>query len=98
MIRISVCLFCTQLGTFPQTTIAVGFFKDNHGLAFPLVIDKVFELDKEKLCTICEDIVETFVKANPNALNEYCRYMAVIALADALLCAALSNDKSRGCW
>ena len=69
--------------------------KDHHGLAFPLVIDKILELGKEKLCAIYEDIVETFVKANPNLLNEYCRYMAVIVLADALLCAALANDESK---
>ena len=68
-----------------------AIIKDNHGLAFPLVIDKILELGKEKLCTIYEDIVETFVKANPNLLNEYCRYMAVIVLADALLCAALAD-------
>ena len=69
--------------------------KDHHGLAFPLVIDKILELGKEKLCAIYEDIVETFVKANPNLLNEYCRYMAVIVLADALLCTALANDESK---
>ena len=69
--------------------------KDHHGLAFPLVIDKILELGKEKLCAIYEDIVETFVKENPNLLNEYCRYMAVIVLADALLCAALANDESK---
>ena len=68
-----------------------SIIKDHHGLAFPLVIDKIKEIGKEKLCTIYEDIVETFVKANPNLLNEYCRYMAVIVLADALLCAALAN-------
>ena len=72
-----------------------AIIKDNHGLAFPLVIDKIFQLGKEKLCAIYEDIVETFVKANPNLLNEYCRYMAVIVLADALLCAALSTDESK---
>ncbi|MBQ3442680.1 MAG: DUF927 domain-containing protein [Selenomonadaceae bacterium] len=69
--------------------------KDHHGLAFPLIIDKILELGKEKLCAIYEDIVETFVKANPNLLNEYCRYMAVIVLADALLCTALANDESK---
>ena len=68
-----------------------AIIKDHHGLAFPLVIDKIIGLGKEKLCTIYENIVETFVKANPNLLNEYCRYMAVIVLADALLCAALAN-------
>lgn len=73
-----------------------AIIKDNHGLAFPLVLDKVIELGKEKLCAIYEDTIETFVKANPNVLNEYCRYMAVIALADALLCAALANDESKG--
>ena len=68
-----------------------NIIKDHHGLAFPLVIDKIKEIGKEKLCNIYEDIVETFVKTNPNLLNEYCRYMAVIVLADALLCAALAN-------
>lgn len=72
-----------------------AIIKENHGLAFPLVIDKILELGKGKLCAIYEDIVETFVKENPNLLNEYCRYMAVIILADALLCAALANtDKN----
>ena len=67
--------------------------KENFGLALPLVIDMIAEIGKEKLCAIYEDIVETFVKANLNLLNEYCRYMAVIVLADALLCAALANDE-----
>ena len=67
--------------------------KDNHGLAFPLVIDKIFELGFETLRQAYKDLVDLFTAKYPELLNEYCRYMAVLTLADAILNAVL-NDES----
>jgi len=65
---------------------------DNFGLAFPLVIDKIFSIDKKPLREIYNKIVEFFAEEYPNVLDEYRRYMAVLTLADALLNAVLSEE------
>lgn len=59
--------------------------KGNYGLIFPLVIDKIFELGFDNLRKWYNEIVDSFSKAHPELLNEYCRYIAVLTLADALL-------------
>ena len=64
---------------------------ENHGLAFPLVIDKIFELGFDKLRQAYHNLVNLFSKNYPELLNEYCRYMAVLTLADALLNAVLTD-------
>ena len=66
--------------------------KENHGLAFPLVIDKIFELGFETLRQAYKDLVDLFTAKYPELLNEYCRYMAVLTLADAILNAVLNDD------
>ena len=65
--------------------------RENHGLIFPLIIDKIIAVGKEKLRDTYEKLVDTFVAQNPNLLNEYCRYLAVLTLADALLNSVLGN-------
>lgn len=68
--------------------------RENHGLVFPLIIDKIIAVGKEKLRTTYENLVDTFVAQNPNLLNEYCRYLAVLTLADALLNSVLGNSNA----
>lgn len=68
-----------------------NIIRDNHGLVFPLIINKIIAVGKEKLRTTYENLVDTFVAQNPNLLNEYCRYLAVLTLADALLNSVLGN-------
>ena len=65
---------------------------DNFGLAFPLVIDKIFSIDKKPLREIYNKIVEFFAEEYPNVLDEYRRYMVVLTLADALLNVVLSEE------
>lgn len=59
--------------------------KDNNGLVFPLVIDKVLEVGRDNLRRIFEEMVAAFEELSPETLPEYRRYMAVLTLADALL-------------
>lgn len=65
--------------------------KENFGFALPLVIDKIFELGFDNLRKWYNEIVDSFTKAYPDLLHDYCRYMAVITLADALLNSVLGN-------
>ena len=65
--------------------------KDNFGFALPLVIDKIFELGFDNLRKWYTEIVDSFTKAYPDLLHDYCRYMAVITLADAILNSVLGN-------
>ena len=67
--------------------------KGNYGLVFPLVINKIFELGFETLRQVYQELVDLFTKKYPDLLNEYCRYMAVLTLADSILNAVL-NDSS----
>ena len=62
-----------------------AIIKENYGLIFPLVISKIFELGFENLRKWYNEIVNSFTKAYPNLLNDYCWYMAILTLADALL-------------
>lgn len=66
--------------------------KDHHGLAFPLVIDKIFELGFDTLRQAYQNLVNLFSKNYTELLNEHCRYMAVLTLADAILNVALNDD------
>ena len=68
--------------------------KENHGLVFPLVIDKIFQLGFETIRQAYQDLVDLFTKKYPELLNEYCRYMAVLTLADAILNAVLNDDSA----
>lgn len=66
--------------------------RDNHGHAFTLVISKIFEYGFEKLRNVYENLVDFFTKTYPELLSEYCRYMAIITLADTLLNSALFGN------
>ena len=65
--------------------------KDHYGLAFPLVIDKIFKLGFDKLRAEYKTLTDRFLEEHPDFLNEYCRYMAVLTLADALLNAGIND-------
>lgn len=71
-----------------------NIIKDNYGHVFPLVVNKIISLGKEKLRATYDKLVETFETSNPNVLPEYCRYMAVLALADSLLNSVLGTDNA----
>lgn len=66
--------------------------KENYGLAFPLVIDKISSIGKEKLREAYNTIIDIFAEKYPNVLDEYRRYMAVITLADTLLNSVLFGN------
>lgn len=68
--------------------------KENCGLAFTLIIDKIFEVGFDKLRQICQELVALFVAKHPELLNEHCRYLAVLTLADAILNAVLNEDSA----
>ena len=68
--------------------------KGNYGLAFPLVINKIFEIGFEMLRQVYQDLVDLFTAKYPELLNEYCRYMAVLTLADAILNAVLTDSSA----
>ena len=68
-----------------------NIIKQNYGLIFPLIINKVFEFGFENLRKWYNEIVDSFSKAYPDLLNDYCRYMAVITLADAILNSVWGN-------
>ena len=67
---------------------------ENYGHVFPLVIDKIVAIGKEKLRETYERLVDKFIAENPNLLPEYCRYMAVLTLADALLNSVLGEARA----
>lgn len=69
---------------------------ENHGHALPLVVDKIIATGKTKLRSSFQKNVEVFTETVssgklPKVLPEYCRYMAVLTLADALLNSYSSN-------
>ena len=66
---------------------------DNYGLALPLVADKIFEIGREKLRGVFEEMIDTFAARCPELLPEYRRYMAVLTIADTLLNSALFGNK-----
>ena len=66
--------------------------KGNYGLAFTPVINKIFEVGFEKLREVYQNLVDLFTEKYPELLNEYCRYMAIITLADTLLNSALFGN------
>ena len=65
---------------------------DNHGLVFPLVIDKVKTFDEEKLREVFKTTFAVFMKKYSALIPEYCRYIAALALADAILNSALFGN------
>ena len=88
LITIAASCGILDADTFKQIRNIIA---ENFGLAFPLVIDKIFSIGK-KLREIYNDIVEFFAEEYQNVLDEYRRYMAVLTLADALLTFVLSEE------
>lgn len=70
--------------------------KNNYGFAFSPYIDQLLNYGFDNLHEKYKEIVENFTKNFPNILPEYCRYMAVITLADTFLNVALGIDKTEG--
>lgn len=64
----------------------------NNGHAFPLVVDKAFELGFDTLRSLNKNIAATFTQKFPDLLEEHNRYMALITVADVLLNAALFGN------
>lgn len=71
-----------------------NIIKDNYGHVFPLVVNKILAVGKEKLRATYDKLVDTFEAQNPHVLPEYCRYMSVLTLADALLNSVLGTDNA----
>jgi uncharacterized protein (DUF927 family) len=68
--------------------------KENCGLAFPLVVNKVFELGFDNLRKWYKDIVDAFTATYPELLPDYCRYIAILTLADGLLNSSLGSNNA----
>ena len=66
--------------------------RHNYGHAFPLVIDKIFEYGTDKLREHYQLFISQFEKKFSNVLPDYCRYMALLTLADILLNQAIGID------
>ena len=68
--------------------------KENCGLAFPLVINKVFELGFDNLRKWYKEIADSFYNIYSDLLPDYCRYIAILTLADGLLNSALGTNNA----
>ena len=68
--------------------------KENCGLVFPLVINKVFELGFDNLRKWYKEIADSFFKTYPDLLPDYCRYIAILTLADGLLNSVLGTNNA----
>lgn len=64
----------------------------NNGHAFPLVVDKAFELGFDTLRELNKGIVTSFAAKFPDLLEEHNRYMALITVADMLLTSAIFGN------
>lgn len=65
--------------------------KKNYGHALPLVVDKIVELGADNLREYYEETIGAFVETYPDLLPEYCRYLAVLVIADGLLNSVLGE-------
>ena len=59
--------------------------KCNYGFAFPLVIEKINQLDANKLRDFYNSIVKFFDEGFSNVLEEHRRYVSIITVAVFLL-------------
>lgn len=66
---------------------------NNHGFAFVPYIDEFFNYGFNNLRDKFKDIASVYKKIFPDILPEYCRYLAVMTLADAFLYISLGVDK-----
>ena len=66
--------------------------KNNYGIVFPKVIDKIFKFGFETLRELYSDFTKLFQASYTDILPEYCRYIALLTLADILLNVVLGSD------
>ena len=69
--------------------------KGNHGLIFPLFIDKIFKFGFDNLRENYNYLAEILAETFPNLLDDYRRYMAIMTLADVVLNIALGVDDEK---
>lgn len=67
--------------------------RENYGFAFPRVVDKIIEVDKDKMRFMFDSMLDVFAEKFSEILPEYRRYMAVLTLADAILNSVLFGDR-----
>lgn len=59
-----------------------------------LSINKVFELGFNNLRKCYKEVVHSFIDNNPEILPDYCRYIAILTLADGLLNSVLGTNNA----
>ena len=67
--------------------------KSNYGFAFSPYINELFNYGFNNLRQKFKEITAAYKKMYPHILPEYCRYLAVMTLADAFLYISLGFDK-----
>ena len=67
--------------------------RENYGLAFPLVVEKILQTDRQKLRDMFDQMSAVFEAKYPEILPDHRRYMALLTLADAILNAALFGNE-----
>ena len=70
-----------------------AIIKDNYGLVFPMIIQKISEYGAATLKEKFNKISAVFAKKHDEILPVYQRYIAVLTLADYLLNVALGKDE-----
>lgn len=68
--------------------------KENCGHVLPLVADKIFEFGFDKIREVYGDVADALTEKYPELLNEYCRYMALLTVADGLLNSSLGTKNA----
>ena len=67
--------------------------KANYGVIFPIVTDKILSYGTDQLIKKFDSIVAKYQFNFKNILQEYCRYLSLIAMGDAFLNIALGADE-----
>lgn len=75
----------------------LDIIKDNYGLAFPTVIEKVQSIGRDNLRGYYAKYVDTFTEEFPEILPDYRRYVTGIAISDAVRNSALFNRSFSEC-
>lgn len=69
----------------------------NFGLVFPRVLEKIIELratlGEEKLRDYYDTAIKSFTRDNSDWIDDHCRFLAVLSLADALLNVVVSGGE-----
>ena len=67
--------------------------KNNYGLVFPKFIEQILKVGIENLKADFDSTVSIFEKSFSDTLSEYCRYLAILAIADTLLNMIFGSEK-----